>query len=347
MQKSLMDMSFTEISDLLSSWGEPGFRSKQVYSWLNCGVRPSGMQNLPKVLRQRLGEIYFGGAKILEVYKSTMDDTEKYLYSLDDGELVEGVLMRYKHGNTLCISTQVGCRMSCNFCASTLDGLIRNLTPGEMLCEVLCAERLSSPPKQGRNITNIVLMGSGEPLDNYDNVVSFLKRIVADVGISPRNISLSTCGMADKIVALIDDAPHVTLSVSLHAHNDELRDRLMPINSRHNIASLLSAAKIYASKTGRRIIFEYALIEGVNSSLQDAAALASLLKGLLCHVNLIPLNAVSETGLTGVTRSRAEDFMCELTKRNISSTIRREMGTDIDGACGQLRRRVIKSGGGS
>lgn len=346
MQNSLMDMTITEISGLLSSWGEPTFRAKQVYEWLNRGVRPDSMQNLPKPLRERLNEIYFGGAEILEVYKSQIDDTEKYLYGLDDGELVEGVLMRYKHGNTLCISTQVGCRMSCSFCASTLDGLIRNLNPGEMLGEVLCAERLYPPPKQGRNVTNIVLMGSGEPLDNYDNVVCFLKRVVVDVGISPRNISLSTCGVADKIITLIDDAPHVTLSISLHAHNNELRDSLMPINRRYNIASLLSAAKTYAKMTGRRIIFEYALIEGVNASLRDAASLASLLKGLLCHVNLIPLNAVDETGLKGVTRSSAEDFMCELTNRNISSTIRREMGTDIDGACGQLRRRVMQNGGG-
>ncbi len=251
--------------------------------------------------------------------------------------------MRYKYGNTMGGSTQVGCRMGCAFCASTIGGLVRNLTAGEILSEVLVTNRKLGGDKIRRQITNVVLMGSGEPLDNYDNVVMFLKRVTSEKGpnISARNISLSTCGIVPKIYRLIDDAPHVTLSVSLHAHSNEVRSELMPINKAYPIEQVLEAAKAYSERTGRRVVFEYALIGGKNDSEADAKALAARLKGMLCHVNLIPLNPVKERGLDGVTRTYAHQFREWLESMHISATVRREMGADIEGACGQLRRRVL------
>jgi 23S rRNA (adenine2503-C2)-methyltransferase len=252
--------------------------------------------------------------------------------------------MRYHYGNTLCLSTQVGCNMGCKFCASTLDGCVRNLRVGEMLGQIHAVEQ-DEPPKEAwhRTVTNLVLMGSGEPLDNYDNVVKFLNMATAQDGlrISPRNISVSTCGIVPKIETFLSDAPHVTLSISLHAHDDETRTSLMPINRVYPIGSVILAAKRYADVTGRRVVFEYALIEGVNASMRDADALSDRLRGICCHVNLIPLNPVPERGLCGVSRADAERFRKRLNERNISATVRREMGTDIDGACGQLRRRIL------
>ena len=339
-----MDMTETEIADVVGSFGVPKFRIGQVTEWLSKGVRPQDMTNLPKDLRAKLDTIPFGGAKIYQKRVSPKDGTVKYLFALEDGNLVEGVLMRYSYGNTVCLSTQVGCNMGCKFCASTLEGCIRSLRPGEMLSFLAEIER-DEPPAEGkpRTVTNIVLMGSGEPLDNYDNVVTFLKRVTAENGpnISARNISLSTCGIVPKIYRLIEDAPHVTLSISLHAHSNEVRSELMPINKAYPIEQVLEAAKAYADRTGRRVVFEYALIGGKNDSEQDADALAARLKGLLCHVNLIPLNPVKERGLNGVTRTYAHRFKEWLEERHISATVRREMGADIEGACGQLRRRVL------
>ena len=252
--------------------------------------------------------------------------------------------MRYSYGNTLCISTQAGCRMGCAFCASTLNGRVRDLTAGEMLSEVLETEKnFEHGEERKRTVTNIVMMGSGEPLDNYENTVRFLKRATAEDGlrISPRNISLSTCGIVPRIMSLIDDAPHITLCISLHAPNNEIRDRLMPINSKWRMEELLPAAKAYADATGRRVIFEYALVDNVNSSEECAKELASRLRGINCHVNLIPLNSVKERALNGVSREYAHTFEVWLTKRGISATVRRELGTDIEGACGQLRNRRI------
>ena len=339
----LMDLTDKEISALLSDWGEPGFRAKQVASWLTRGVRPQEMSNLPKTLRERLDTLPFGGAQIQQKLISQRDGTQKYLFCLEDENLVEGVLMRYHYGNTVCISTQVGCNMGCQFCASTLEGCVRNLRHGEMLGQVAAIERDEGPTDGGgRAVTNVVLMGSGEPLDNYENVVTFLHRITSPdgMGISPRNISLSTCGIVPRMDTFAADAPHVTLSVSLHAPDDETRSKLMPVNKAYPIGEVLAAARRYAEKTGRRVVFEYALIDGVNASLSHADALAKILTGMLCHVNLIPLNPVPERGLKGSTRAEANQFALWLNQRHISATVRREMGTDIDGACGQLRRRV-------
>ncbi len=338
----LASITKEELESLLAEMGEPRFRAKQIMEWLSRGAAPDEMLNIPKALRTKLAELPFGGAKIIETRRSKKDDTVKMLYELADGNIVEGVLMRYSYGNTLCISTQAGCRMGCAFCASTLNGRVRNLTAGEMLSEVTAVERsFSKDDEKKRVVTNIVMMGCGEPLDNYENTVRFLKRATAadGLGISPRNISLSTCGLVPKIYTLIDDAPHVTLCISLHAPNNEIRDRLMPVNHSFRMEELIPAAKHYADVTGRRVIFEYALVDGVNSSEECAAELAERLRGINCHVNLIPLNSVKERNLNGVTRAYAHAFEGWLNKRHISATVRRELGTDIDGACGQLRNK--------
>ena len=339
----LSDLTKTELLNLLSEWGEPKFRAAQVYDWIIRGVRPADMTNLPKPLREKLAALPFGAVEIDQKLVSARDGTQKYLFRLEDENLVEGVLMRYHYGNTVCISTQVGCNMGCRFCASTLEGCVRNLRAGEMLGEVSAIERDEPHAAGTRAVTNIVLMGSGEPLDNYDNVVAFLHRVTAPdgMGVSARNISVSTCGIVPKMERFMMDAPHVTLSVSLHAHNNAQRSEIMPVNRVYPIEDVLHAADQYAKKTGRRVVYEYALIDGVNASLSDADALATLLRGQLCHVNLIPLNPVKERGLSGVSRADAVKFMERLNERHISATVRREMGTDIDGACGQLRRRVI------
>ncbi len=346
MPADLASMDMDELSALMAGLGEPKFRAGQVLSWLARGVRPEGMKNIPASLRKKLEEIPFGGAEIIEQKHSQKDETVKFLYELDDGNIVEGVLMTYSYGRTLCISSQVGCRMGCAFCASTLNGKVRDLAAGEMLSEVTAVERLI-PTAEGkkRTVTNIVMMGCGEPLDNYNNTIRFLRRATAadGLGISPRNISVSTCGLVPKIYSFIEDAPHITLCISLHAPNDELRRRTMPVANAYSLSELIPAAKHYADVTGRRVIFEYALIEGVNSSEEHARELAALLRGINCHVNLIPLNSVKERRLNGVSRKRAAEFAALLEKLHVSATVRRELGTDIDGACGQLRNKHIRS----
>ncbi len=335
-----------EITRLLNGPNEPKFRAKQISEWLRRGVKPDEMLNIPKSLREKLNALRFGSADIIEVRHSKKDETVKMLYELEDGNIVEGVLMRYSYGNTLCISTQAGCRMGCAFCASTLNGRVRNLTAGEMLSEVTSVERYFPPSDaKKRTVTNIVMMGCGEPLDNYDNTLRFLQRASAEdgLGISPRNISLSTCGLVPNIYRLVDEAPHVTLCISLHAPNDEIRDKLMPINHSYKLNELIPAAKHYADVTGRRVIFEYALVDKVNSSQECARELASRLRGINCHVNLIPLNSVKERNLKGVTREYAYQFQGWLEKLHISATVRRELGTDIDGACGQLRNKYSEN----
>ncbi|MBQ3663285.1 MAG: 23S rRNA (adenine(2503)-C(2))-methyltransferase RlmN [Clostridia bacterium] len=340
----LTDYTIEDLKQLLASWGEPAFRAGQIFGWLSKGVLPENMSNIPKALRAKLSEIPYGSVQIFAKRLSARDGTVKYLFSMEDGNMVEGVLMRYRYGNTLCLSTQVGCRMGCAFCASTLEGRIRNLSAGEMLGEVAAAEK-DEPPRDdgGRAVTNLVLMGSGEPLDNFDEVVRFLKLVTSPdgAGISPRNISISTCGIVPRIYDFMEQAPHVTLSVSLHAHDNETRSRIMPINNRYPVEDVLKAAAAYSEKTGRRVVFEYALIRGVNASQADATALASKLKGMLCHVNLIPLNPVPERNLSGCTRKETYQFQNWLEQKHISATVRREMGTDIEGACGQLRRKTI------
>ncbi len=345
MSKSLCDMTLNEIENMVAELNEPKFRAKQIYEWLRKGIDIDDMTNIPKTLREKLAHLDNNKAKIYEKRISQKDGTCKYLFELDDGNMVEGVLMHYKYGNTLCLSTQVGCNMGCAFCASTLNGCIRNLTASEMVSEVMAAENDCPREKnKKRSITNLVLMGSGEPLDNYDNVVEFLKRITAPDGIniSPRNISISTCGLVPKVRKFISDAPHVTLSVSLHAPNNEIRDKIMPINKVYKIEQLLEVANEYAEVTGRRVIFEYALIKNLNSSKEHSIELSKRLRGINCHVNLIPLNSVKERNLEGVTRKDAELFAAWLAENKISATVRREMGADIDGACGQLRRKVLE-----
>lgn len=342
---ALNGFSYEELEQYVLEMGENKFRAKQIFQWIAKGASIGEMTNLSAALRARLEAVSTANPVAIQgVYSSQIDDTEKFLYALEDDNLIEGVVMRYHHGDTLCVSTQVGCRMGCSFCASTLEGRVRNLTPGEMLGQVLCANRHIQQSDKERRIHNIVLMGSGEPLDNYENVIKFLRLVNDERGlnISLRNVSLSTCGLIPQMYALADEGVPVTLSVSLHASNDRIRRELMPVANANPMEKLLAACRNYLEKTGRRVIFEYALIRGVNDSFACADELAKKLRGMQCHVNLIPLNEVKERNLAGVSRKEAEAFMTRLIQRGTSATIRREMGADIDGACGQLRRHVIQ-----
>ncbi len=348
MAKSLLtDLSFEELENLIDGLGEPKFRAKQLWQWLNKGADFAQMSNMPKDFLDKLSQNYNAqGIEIYGEFKSRKDGTIKYLYKLSDGNLIEGVLMKYKYGNTLCVSTQVGCRMNCAFCASGLDGLIRNLTAGEILGQVIAVNARNATEKD-RGVTNIVLMGSGEPLDNYANVCKFLTLVSDEKGlnISKRNISLSTCGLCDKIKQLADDGFTPTMTISLHAPNDEMRKSIMPIAKKYSIDDIVKAVKYYFEKTGRRIIFEYSMISGKNDSEECAKQLAGVVKGLACHINLIPLNYVKERGLDGSNKKSVYRFMAVLEKQGVSVTVRRSMGSDIDGACGQLRRKVINNEG--
>ena len=321
------------------------FRAGQIAGWLARGADIDGMTNLSSALRQRLSEIAVANpVRVMDSFLSKLDETEKLLYALEDGNVIEGVLMRYHHGDTLCVSTQVGCRMGCAFCASTLEGRVRNLTPGELLGQVVAVNRHIQARDPQRRVHNIVLMGSGEPLDNYDNVMRFL-RLVNDpkgLNISLRNVSLSTCGLVPGMLRLAEEGLPVTLSLSLHAPNDGIRRRIMPVANAWSIDQLLEACRNYIDKTGRRVIFEYALIKNLNSDVSHADELARRLRGMRCHVNLIPLNDVKERDLRAADRRAVEAFLKRLELRHISATVRREMGADIEGACGQLRRKVIK-----
>ena len=341
----LLDYSYQEIEEIVVSLGEAKFRAKQLFEWLNKGAEFEEMKNLPKSFIDKLKEKeYIAQAiHVQETLVSKIDGTKKYLYALNDGNIIEGVLMKYKYGNTLCVSTQVGCRMNCAFCASGLDGLIRNLTPGEILGQVVAVNKDNKVGKD-RAITNIVLMGSGEPLDNYENVTKFLDLVNAENGlnISMRNISLSTCGLCDKIYKLADDGYAVTLTISLHAPDNASRLKIMPVTKKFSVEDIKKAVQYYFKKTGRRIVFEYSMIEGKNDSLDEARKLIELLRGLTCHVNLIPLNYVKERGLKSTSNDSISKFMEYLEKNKISVTRRRTMGADIEGACGQLRRKYIK-----
>lgn len=330
-----------EIKLKMEQIGEKSFRAKQIFSWLHKGVTFDEMTNLPVSLREKLKENGIDQpVSIQSIHESKLDGTKKFLFSLRDGNCIEGVLMRYHYGCTLCVSTQVGCRMGCLFCASTLDGCVRNLTAAEILGQVMCANSTLN----GEKVHNIVLMGSGEPFDNYDNVIRFLKLVSHPEGlnISLRHISLSTCGLIDKIRQFADENLPVTLSLSLHAPNDVIRKKIMPIAKRYSIQETIDACKYYLAKTGRRIVFEYALIDGVNADEKQANELADLIRGMQCHVNLIPLNTVKERNLNGVSGKQVQLFLDTLEKRHISATRRREMGDDIEGACGQLRKKVLE-----
>ena len=338
----LTGMTREEISVWMKEQGYPAFRGKQVFEWIHRGIDFDGMTNLPAVMRESLKQTAVAQPVNIRLSrKSALDGTEKVLYALQDGNCVEGVIMHYKFGVSLCISTQVGCRMGCRFCASTLEGRIRDLTAGEMLGEVLAVNRLLQLTQQ--KVSHIVLMGSGEPLDNYQQVIRFLHLLREEGGvkISLRNVSLSTCGIVPKMYDLAEEDLPVTLCVSLHAPNDIIRRKTMPIAERWSMEEILEACRNYIRKTGRRVIFEYAMTAGINSSEADAAELADRLRGMQCHVNLIPLNAVPERNLQGVSEESIRRFMQVLEDKHISVTRRREMGDDIEGACGQLRRKTI------
>lgn len=335
-----LDLSPADWQEALKAMGEPAFRAGQVFGWLHKGVGFGEMGNLPGGLRARLAGVYDAeGVRIAERFVSAADGTVKYLFRLADGHLIEGVRMRYNHGDTLCVSTQVGCRMGCAFCASTLDGCARDLTAGEMLGQIVAANR------DGGHIHNVVLMGSGEPLDNYAHTVRFLRmlREPGGLNISMRAVSLSTCGITPRIRQLAEEGLPVTLSISLHAPDDDMRRGLMPVAAAYPMDGLLEACRYYLEKTGRRIIFEYALIGGLNCETRHARMLAGRLRGMQCHVNLIPLNPVPERGLPAASRAEMLAFEQTLAMHHISATRRREMGRDIAGACGQLRRRFAES----
>lgn len=343
---SLQDLSYQEVQYIVAKLGYPKFRADQVYTAAMQNKTYDKM-NIPSDLRKKLAEEYFDTAtEIIEAYEGK-DGTEKYLFRMNDGNVVEGVFMPHDYGNTLCVSTQVGCRMGCAFCASTLNGLIRNLTAGEILGEVLATNARHNGTLKNRAVTNVVLMGSGEPLDNYDEVTKFLRLLSDEKGlnVSLRNVSLSTCGLVDRIIELADSDLTVTLTISLHSPDDKKRSSLMPINRKYNIASLIEAAKYYFRKTGRRVIFEYSLIDGENASYEDAEKLASLLTGFSSHVNLIRLNPVKERDLKRPSTDTVKQFSEYLSQLNVSNTIRRSMGNDIEGACGQLRNKYVNNGG--
>lgn len=339
---NLLDYTLEDLKVWMSENGESAFRGKQILSWIYKGVMDfEGMKNIPKSLIEKLKNNFtITMPEIIEVYKSELDGTEKFLLGFSDGNLIESVLMRYKHGNSICISTQVGCRMGCKFCASTIEGRVRNLTAGEILSEVIAVQNYI-----GERISNIVLMGSGEPLDNYDNVIKFLEIVSADYGlnIGQRHITLSTCGIVPKIYELADKEMSITLAISLHAFNDQKRKEIMPIANKYTISELLEACRYYLKKTKRRITFEYALVKDVNDGREDAKALGKLLSGMLCHVNLIPVNEIKENTFKRSSKKTIEDFSEILKNNGIEVTTRREMGSDINAACGQLRRSYIET----
>ncbi len=338
MKQDIKSMNLPELTEALKAMGEPAFRARQVFVWLHRGLRSvQEMTNLSKPLRQKLEETYYITApEIVRKQTSQRDGTVKYLWKLRDGNCVETVLMRYRHGNSVCISSEVGCAMGCAFCASTRGGLVRRLTPSEMVDQVLFASLDS-----GLEISNIVLMGIGEPLDNYGTVLRFLELINSPDGmnIGMRHISLSTCGLVPRIRDLAEKKLQLTLSVSLHAPTDEIRSAIMPVNRAYNVETLLSACRDYFEITGRRISFEYAMIRGVNDSGETAELLAKKLRGIAAHVNLIPLNNVEESPLKPSDRKTVQAFQQILEAHGIPCTVRRTLGSDIDASCGQLRRK--------
>ena len=341
-KKDIASYSFEELQEEMLAIGEKGFRSRQIYSWIHEKLVDDfeEMTNLPKTLRQKLESAY--EIRRVEMEKrqiSKIDGTNKFLFCLKDGNMVESVLMKYKHGNSVCISSQVGCRMGCRFCASTLDGLERNLTPSEMLRQVYQIQKIT-----GERVSNIVIMGTGEPLDNYDNFLKFIHMVSDEHGlnISQRNITASTCGIVPNIRRLAEEKLQITLALSLHGSNQEKRRSLMPVANKYELQEVLEACDYYFEKTGRRITFEYSLVHGVNDTPEDAKELMGILKDRNCHLNLIPVNPIKERNYEKPDKKSAENFKNKLEKNGINVTIRREMGSDIDGACGQLRRKTMQ-----
>ncbi len=339
----IKSLSLAELEIEVGRLGEKSFRAKQLYHWLHKQLVTDfdDMTNLSKGFREFLKEQFTLTTLLaVEVKTSQLDGTKKFLFRLDDGNVVESVWMQYHHGNSVCISSQVGCRMGCRFCASTLDGLERNLEPSEMLDQIYRIQAMT-----GERVSNIVVMGSGEPLDNYDNVLKFL-RMVSDkngLNISQRNITVSTCGIVPGILKLAGEELQITLALSLHAPNDEVRRSLMPIANRYGLSEVLEACRIYCQRTGRRLTFEYSLVSGVNDDLGEARQLAELLKNMHGHINLIPVNPIKERDFRQSDRRRIQEFKQYLERNGLNVTVRREMGRDIDGACGQLRKHFLDS----
>ncbi len=337
----IKSMYLFELEEFLAEFSQPKFRAKQIFKWLHSGVTDfNSMTNIPKQLRDLLNEkAYIADVKIVKKLCSELDETVKYVYVLYDGEYIESVLMKYEHGYTVCISTQVGCRMGCSFCASGLNGLTRNLTASEMLAQITAAER-----DNDIRVSNVVMMGMGEPLDNFDNSVRFLKLISDNDGINIglRHISLSTSGVVSGIEKLKEYNLPITLSVSLHAPNDKIRSAMMPVNKRWNVEELLKACRDYQNVTTRRISFEYALIEGVNDSKECAEELAHRLKGIMSHINLIPANPVKENSFKKPDRDKIIHFRDLLNQKGLNATVRRTLGADIEASCGQLRKKTLE-----
>lgn len=338
----ILAYSLSDLQNWMVENKESKFRAKQVLDWIYKDKENfDDMKNIPDSLKQKLKEsFYLKYPKVLGKLESRIDGTRKFLLALNDGNIIECVIMRHKHGNTICVSTQVGCRMGCKFCASTIDGRVRNLTSGEILSEVIVSRRLL-----GERISNIVLMGSGEPLDNYDEVMKFLELVNADYGlnIGSRHITLSTCGIVPKIYEMADREMQVTLAISLHATSDEKRRAIMPIANKYSIKEVLDACRYYIEKTNRRVTFEYALVKGVNDSGDDARELGKLLSGMLCHVNLIPVNEIKENSFKKSSSEDIRIFSDTLSSYGIEATVRQEKGSDIDAACGQLRRSYLEN----
>lgn len=342
-KKDIKSMTFDELANELEQMGEKKFRATQVYDWMHVKLARDfdEMTNLSGALREKLaGEYEYTSLNAVRVQESKIDGTKKFLFELCDGNVVESVWMKYKHGNSVCISSQVGCRMGCRFCASTLDGLERNLKPSEMLDQIYAITRLT-----GERVSNVVVMGTGEPMDNYDNLLRFLDLLTNEKGlnISQRNITVSTCGIVPGIRKLAEEKLQITLALSLHAVNDTKRRELMPIANKYSIAELMEACAYYYEKTGRRITFEYSLVGDVNDTNEDAEGLIRLARPLNCHINLIPVNPIKERDYVQSEAGRIQAFKNKLEKNKINCTIRREMGRDIDGACGQLRRRHMEN----
>ena len=345
----LQDFTLDELNEyLMTNYDVKPFVAKQIYQWLTKSVDFDGMSNVAKPLREQLKQNCIAvSCKIVKTLTSELDGTQKFLFELHDGNVIEGVLMKYKYGNTLCVSSQVGCRMGCKFCASTLGGLVRNLSAGEILGQVLAVNALGNGKE--RHVTNIVLMGSGEPLDNFDNVVKFL-RLVTDpngINVSERNISLSTCGIVPKIRQLADMGFSLNLTISLHNADNDERAQIMPVTNAYSVEEVIAACRYYFQKTGRRVTVEYTLIDKQNDSYAHALKLASLLRDMSVHVNVIALNPVKETGLKGTSESNLKKFIQYLEKLGVSATRRRTMGQDVEGACGQLRRRYLEGNDGN
>ena len=341
-KKDIKSMTLEEVTAQMAALGEKSFRAKQLYDWMHVKLAEGfdDMSSLSIPLRQKLKENYsLTCLKMVDERVSQVDGTRKYLFGLEDGHVIESVRMQYHHGNSVCISSQVGCRMGCRFCASTLDGLVRGLTPAEMLEQIY---RVGEDI--GERISNVVVMGTGEPLDNYENLLRFITMLTDENGlnISQRNLTVSTCGIVPKIKELAEEKLQMTLALSLHASNQKKRQELMPIANKYDIEEVIDACKYYFSKTGRRVTFEYSLVAGVNDTKEDAEELSRLIHGMNCHVNLIPVNPIKERDYKQPDHTATEKFKIELEKNAINVTIRREMGRDIDGACGQLRKRYTE-----